>query len=52
MKHIALGAFLELERAFDRTSFDTRKVAADKYGTDSTICRWIFSIITTALEWP
>jgi hypothetical protein len=31
-KDIALGAFLDIEGAFDRTSFDIIKWAAEKHG--------------------
>jgi hypothetical protein len=31
-KDIALGAYLEMEGAFDRTSFDTMKQAAERHG--------------------
>jgi hypothetical protein len=37
----ALGAFLDTEGAFDRTSFDTIKQAAAKHGIEPAICRWI-----------
>jgi hypothetical protein len=40
-RDIAFGAFLDIEAAFDITSFDTRKQAAERHGTDPTICRWI-----------
>jgi hypothetical protein len=31
-KDIALGAFLDIEEAFDRTSFDTINQASERYG--------------------
>jgi hypothetical protein len=40
-KNIALGAFLDIEGAFDRTSFDIIKQAAEMYGIEPAICRWI-----------
>jgi hypothetical protein len=39
-KDIALGAFLDRGGAFDRTSFDTIKPAAERHGIESAICRW------------
>jgi hypothetical protein len=38
-RDIAFGAFLDIEGAFDRTSFDTIKQAAVTHGIDPTICR-------------
>jgi hypothetical protein len=38
---IALGAFLDIEGAFNRTSFDIIKQDAERHGTESAICRWI-----------
>jgi hypothetical protein len=38
-KDIALGAFLYVERTFDRTL--TIKLAAERHGIEPTICRWI-----------
>jgi hypothetical protein len=40
-KVIALGAFLDIEGAFDKTSFDTIKWAAEKQGIEPALCRWI-----------
>jgi hypothetical protein len=40
-KDIALGAFFDIERAFDRTSFDIIKQAAERHGIEAAICRWI-----------
>jgi hypothetical protein len=40
-RDITLGAFLDTEGAFDRTSFDIIQQAAERHGTDPTICRWI-----------
>jgi hypothetical protein len=39
-KDIALGAFLDIEGAFDRTSFDTIKWAAERHGIEAAIYRW------------
>jgi hypothetical protein len=44
-KDIALGAFLDIEGAFDRPQFDIIKQAAEKHGTESTICRWICAML-------
>jgi hypothetical protein len=44
-KDIALGAFLDTEGAFDRTSFDTIKQAAERHGIEPTICRWICAML-------
>jgi hypothetical protein len=38
-RDIALGAFLDIEGAFDTTSLDTIKQAAERRGIDPTICR-------------
>jgi hypothetical protein len=40
-KDIVLGVFLELEGAFDSTSFDIIRQTVEKHGTEPTICRWI-----------
>jgi hypothetical protein len=40
-KDIALGAFLDIEGAFDRTSFDTIKQDAERHGIEPAVCRWI-----------
>jgi hypothetical protein len=42
---IALGAFFNIEAVFDRTSFDTIKQAAERDGTEPTICRWICAML-------
>jgi hypothetical protein len=44
-KDIALGAFLDIEGALDRTSFDIIKQAAEKHGTEHAICRWISAML-------
>jgi hypothetical protein len=44
-KDIALGAFFDIEGAFDRTSFDTMKQAAEGHGTEPAICRWICAML-------
>jgi retron-type reverse transcriptase len=40
-KEIALGAFLDIEGAFDNTSFKTIITAAREHGLEETCCRWI-----------
>jgi hypothetical protein len=44
-KDIALGAFLDIEGAFDRTSFNIIKQAAERHGTEPAICRWICAML-------
>jgi hypothetical protein len=44
-KDIILGVFLDTEEAFDRTSFDTIKQAAERHGIEPTICRWICAML-------
>jgi hypothetical protein len=44
-RNIALGAFLDIEGAFDRTSFDVIKHAYKKHGTEPAICRWICAML-------
>jgi hypothetical protein len=44
-KDIALGAFLDVEGAFDRTSFDMIEQAAGNHGTEPTICTWIRAML-------
>jgi hypothetical protein len=39
-KEIALGAFLDIEGAFDNTSFKTIITAARERGLEETCCRW------------
>jgi hypothetical protein len=38
-RDISLGAFLDIEGAFDRTSFDTIKQAAERHVIEPAICR-------------
>jgi len=40
-KEIALGAFLDIEVAFENTSFKTIIMAARERGLEETCCRWI-----------
>jgi hypothetical protein len=44
-KEIALAAFLDIEGAFDRTSFEVITQVAERHGIESTICRWICSML-------
>jgi hypothetical protein len=44
-KDIALGAFPDIEEAFDRTSFDIIKQAAERHGIEPAICRWICAML-------
>jgi hypothetical protein len=44
-RDIALGAFLDIEEAFDRTSFDIIKQEAERHGIYPTICRWICAML-------
>jgi hypothetical protein len=44
-KDIAIGAFLDIEGAFDRTSFDIIKQAAERHGIEPAICRWICAML-------
>jgi hypothetical protein len=36
--------WVNIEGAFDRTSFNTIKQAAERHGTEPAICRWICSV--------
>jgi retron-type reverse transcriptase len=40
-----LGAFLEIEREFDNTSFKIIITAAREHGLEETCCRWIGSML-------
>jgi hypothetical protein len=44
-KDIALGAFLHIEGAFDRTTFDTIIQAAGRHGIEPAICKWICAML-------
>jgi hypothetical protein len=48
-KDIALGAFLDIEGAFDRTSFDMIKQAAERHGIEHAICRWICAMLDSRI---
>jgi hypothetical protein len=44
-KDIVLGAFLDIEGACERTSFDIIKQAAERHGIEPAICRWICAML-------
>jgi hypothetical protein len=44
-KEVALGAFLDIEGAFDNTSFNAITKAARQRGLEETCCRWIRSML-------
>jgi hypothetical protein len=44
-KDIVLGAFLDIEGAFDNTSFHAIVKAAGDRGLEKTCCRWIGSML-------
>jgi hypothetical protein len=44
-KDIALGTFLDIKGAFDRTSFDTIKQAAERHGIEPAISKWICAML-------
>jgi hypothetical protein len=44
-RDIALGAVLDIERAFDRTSFDIIKQAVERHGIEPTVCRWFCDML-------
>jgi hypothetical protein len=44
-KEIALGAFLDIEGAFSRTSFNTIIQAAGRHGIEPALCRSICTIL-------
>jgi hypothetical protein len=48
-KEVVLGAFLDIEGAFDNTSFDAIITAARKRGLEQTCCRWIRSMLEGTL---
>jgi hypothetical protein len=48
-KEVALGAFLDIEGAFDNTSFKTIITAARERGLEETCCRWIESMLECRL---
>ena len=48
-REIALGALLDIEGAFDNTSFNTIIGAARECGLEETCCRWIGSMLECRL---
>jgi hypothetical protein len=48
-KEFALGAFLDIEGAFDNTSFNAMVEAARERGLEETCCRWIRSMLDSRL---
>jgi hypothetical protein len=48
-KEIALGAFMDIERAFDNTSFQAITTVARERGIEETSCRWISSMLESTL---
>jgi hypothetical protein len=44
-KEISLDAFLNIEGAFDNTSFKTITTAVRERGLEETFCRWILSML-------
>jgi hypothetical protein len=48
-KEIALGAFLDIEGAFDNTSFQAIVEGAGEHGIERTCCRWIGSMLDSRL---
>jgi hypothetical protein len=47
-KDIALGAFLDIEGTFDRTSFYIIKQAAERHGIEAAVCRWICAMLESS----
>jgi hypothetical protein len=48
-KEIALGAFLDIEGAFDNTAFNAITTAARERGLQETCCRWVRSMLESRL---
>lgn len=44
-KELALGTFLDIEGAFDQTTYDVITNAAKRHKVEHTICRWINSML-------
>jgi hypothetical protein len=44
-REVTFGAFLDIEGAYDSTSFDNITKAAKQHGLGDTICRWIGSML-------
>jgi len=48
-KETALGAFLDIEGAFDNTSFNAIITAARERGLEEICCRWVRSMLESRL---
>jgi predicted phosphoadenosine phosphosulfate sulfurtransferase len=48
-REIALGAFLDIEGAFNNTSFHVIIMAARERGIEETCCRWVRSMLESRL---
>ena len=46
---IVLGTFLDIEGAFDNTSFNATITAAGRRGLEETCCRWVRSMLGNRL---
>ena len=44
-QEVALAAFLDIEGAFDHTSFSSMITAVERHGIEDTICRWIKNML-------
>jgi len=42
---VTLGTFLDIEGAFDSTSFDIKRMGAKWHGLGNMICHWIGSML-------
>jgi hypothetical protein len=49
-RDIALGAFLDIKGAFNRTLFDIIRQAAERHGIDPTICRRICAVLERSIK--
>jgi len=48
-KEIALGAFLDIEGAFNNSSFNAIITAAREHGLEETCCRWVRSMLESRI---
>jgi hypothetical protein len=48
-KDIALGALLNIEGVFDRTSYHKIKQAAERHGIEPAVCRWICAMLESRI---
>jgi hypothetical protein len=48
-KEIALGAIIDIEGAFNNTSFNAIAMAAREWGVEETCCRWISSMLESSV---